>query len=173
MSSTWCSEVNAYGIDTGTGSSLATVLLPLLADHRQCRHFMLFSRSPAVAYFPKKIHVTTKPSPWRKIFSFLVAFSDCVQPGLLKDVADFIWSTDDGTLKFLSWHQVRQKPIKNFFGQSVYLGKNVTPLGFFHLYQTGIDVVIIFLMEFNPAMVNWKASQNSDVSPGWSKCPHR
>lgn len=98
---------------TLTGPSLATALLPLSADHRQFWHYVLFSTNPAAAYFPEKLHVTTKPCLWRKIFfSFLVVFLDCVQPGLLKDVADFIWSIDESTLKFLSWHQVRQNPLK-------------------------------------------------------------
>lgn len=53
-----------------------------------------------------------------------------------------------------------QKPLQKN-SDSVYLGENVTPLGFFHLYQTSIDIVVIFLMKFNPTVVNWKASQNA------------
>lgn len=47
----------------------------------------------------------------------------------------------------------RQKPLQKN-SDSVYLGENVTPLGFFHLYQTSIDIVVIFLMKFNPTVVN-------------------
>lgn len=46
-----------------------------------------------------------------------------------------------------------QKPLQKN-SDSVYLGENVTPLGFFHLYQTSIDIVVIFLMKFNPTVVN-------------------
>lgn len=35
-----------------------------------------------------------------------------------------------------------------------YLGENIAPLGFLHFYQTGIDVVIILLVQFNPTVIN-------------------
>ena len=76
-----------------------------------------------------------------------------------------MWGVDNGTVKLFGWHQERQNPLEKN-SDSVYLGENVTPLGFFHFYQTSIDIVVIFLMKFNPTVINWKANQNARLIQG-------
>lgn len=53
------------------------------------------------------------------------------------DVVDFLCTTGKSILKLCK---------VTFKVKSVYLGENVTPLGFFHFYQTSIDIVVVFLM---------------------------
>ena len=134
---------------------------------------LLFSIYPAMPYFPEKTHVTTRLNLWRKTFSFLVAFLGCLEPDLLNRCDRFYLRCRQQHSETLTLTSSKAKTIRAKFEQSVYLRENVTPLGFFHFYQTSIDIVVIFLMKFNPTMVNWKANQNSEVNPGGPKCPHR
>lgn len=115
---------------------------------------LLFSVNPAMPYFPEKIHVTTRLNLGRKTFSFLVAFLDCLKPDLLNRCGRFYLRCRQHHSETLTVTSSKAKTIRVKFEQSIYLRENVTPLGFFHFYQTSIDIVVIFLMKFNPTMVN-------------------
>lgn len=106
VSSPQCPEVNTYK-PSSCHSPAASVSGPqaILA-------FQAVFCKPSSGILPGKITCYNQTLSLKEDIFPSLLFLDCVQPGLLKEAAGFMWSIKDSTVQFSSWHQVRQKPIR-------------------------------------------------------------